>query len=131
MIRNRHTRSPDWTPEQDALLQKLEREGLTPEKIAARLKITVSSVQRRSHHLRGLPFRLHPRVGDVRGGARARLRAKREAAVIAAMHKAIRSGIPRNDAIARARKAGASLAPLRLTPFQLIELHNAAASRGP
>jgi hypothetical protein len=50
---NRHVRSPFWTPEQDALLQKLEAAGLPVDTIAKRLGATPTAVQRRSHHLRG------------------------------------------------------------------------------
>jgi hypothetical protein len=53
---NRHVKSPFWTPEQDALLQKLPAARLSIDKIAKRLGVTSTAVQHRSYHLR-LEFR--------------------------------------------------------------------------
>jgi transposase-like protein len=98
---NRHVRSPFWTPEQDALLQKLEAAGLPVDTIAKRLGATPTAVQRRSHHLRGLKHRSYTiRASDLES------RKQREKDAIAAMRAAIRRGIPRDTIIAQAVKAG-------------------------
>jgi hypothetical protein len=41
---NRHVKSPFWTPEQDALLQKLQGAGLPNDKIAKRLGVSPTAV---------------------------------------------------------------------------------------
>ena len=110
VITNRHTTSPFWTPERDARLQTLEREGFPPEKIAARFGVTRSSVMRRSYYLRGLVFRAEALRANPRLFRKERKRIDSEALV--AMRYAMRKGVPRNKAIARARKAGASLQSL-------------------
>jgi len=80
------------------------------EKIAARLGVTPSSVIRRSYYLRGLVFRAGDLRANLRQFRKERKRTDRQALV--AMRNAMRKGIPRNEAIARARKAGASLQSL-------------------
>jgi transposase-like protein len=98
---NRHVKSPFWTPEQDALLQNLQAGGVSIDKIAKRLGVTSTAVQRRSYHLRGLKFRSY---GLRASALESRKRCETEA--IAAMRSAIRQGIPRDTIIAQAVKVG-------------------------
>jgi hypothetical protein len=109
MAINRHVHSALWTQENDALLRKLEAAGASTIKIAARLGITSRSVQRRSHHLLGLPSPLQPYQEKLRRKS-TRLREQknlRSEAALKAMRAAIARGVPRNEAIMQAKKRGA------------------------
>lgn len=98
---NRHVKSPLWTPEQDALLRKLQAAGLSADTIAKRLGVAPTAVQRRSHHLRGLKHRSYTlRASDLES------RKQRQSEAIAGMRAAIRRGTPRDTIIAQAVKAG-------------------------
>jgi biotin operon repressor len=107
---NRHTTSPFWTPERDLLLKKLRRAALPADKIAAQLGVTRNSVVRRFYHLRGLTYSPAIRISSAEDRRR---RKELDAPLLAAMRKEIRKGVPRNVAIASARKAGASLKGIR------------------
>ena len=104
---NRRTTSPFWTPERDLLLEKLHRAGLSPHKIAAQFGVTRSAVMRRFYYLRGLVY------GPLIQSRSPENRRELDAPLLTAMRKEIRKGVPRNVAIARARKAGASLLGIR------------------
>ena len=106
---NRHVSSPFWTPHRDKRLKELSADGLSIGKIATRLGATQSAVIRRLYHLRGLP-QPDPMQERLRLAAAARREAKerRTQAALTAMRAAIARGVPRDIAIAQARKAGAS-----------------------
>jgi IS30 family transposase len=106
---NRHISSAFWTRERDKTLQNLETAGVSPEKIAVRLGVTPSAVYRRSYYLRRRvppPYRrgeeLRARAAQVREE-----KGRRDTAALSAMHKSISRGVPRNEAIMAAGKAGA------------------------
>jgi hypothetical protein len=106
---NRHVSSPFWTPERDRRLKHLSASGLSIGKIAARLGATQNAVIRRLYHLRGLPAPdpMHERL-RLAAAARREAKERRTEAALAAMRAAIARGVPRDIAIAQARKAGAS-----------------------
>jgi hypothetical protein len=106
---NRHVSSAFWTAERDRRLKELDADGLSPGRIAARLGATPSAVIRRLYLLRGLPIP-DPTLERLRMAATARRDEKERRTQVAldAMRAAIARGVPRDIAIAQARKAGAS-----------------------
>jgi hypothetical protein len=101
--------SPFWTAERDKRLKQQVAAGVSIGKIAARFGTTENAVIRRLHFLRGLP-QPDPAADRLRLAAAARREKKerRTQAAITAMRAAIARGVPRDIAIAQARKAGAS-----------------------
>ena len=103
-----------WTPVTDTRLQQLEAEGLSAAKIAAKLGTTRGSVISRSQRLRGLhrtfpSFLQQEREARARNAARQKERKRKMDAVLSKLRQEIARGIARNEAIIRARKAGATL----------------------
>jgi hypothetical protein len=99
-----------WTPDTDTRLQRLEAQGLSAAKIAAKLGVSRSSVIARSQRLRGLS-RTFPSYLREQEKARASIAARKRKmdAVLSKFHQEIARGVARNEAIAHARKAGATL----------------------
>jgi hypothetical protein len=99
-----------WTPDTDARLQRLEAQGLSAAKIAAKLGVSRNSVIARSQRLRGL-WRTFPSYLREQVKARARIAARKRKIepVLSALARQIARGVARNQAIIRARKAGATL----------------------
>jgi hypothetical protein len=101
--------SPFWTPERDKRLKQLVAAGVSIGKTAARFGTTDNAVIRRLYFLRGLP-QPDPAAERLRLAAAARRERKERQTqtALAAMRAAIARGVPRDLAIAQARKAGAS-----------------------
>ena len=99
-----------WTPDTDARLQRLEAQGLSAAKIAAKLGVSRNSVIARSQRLRGLS-RTFPSYLREQEKARASIAARKRKmdAVLSKLRQEIARGVARNEAIIRARKAGATL----------------------
>jgi hypothetical protein len=99
-----------WTPITDARLQQLEAQGLSAAKIADKLGTTRNSVIGRSQRLRGL-YRTFPSFLRQEREARARgaARKRKMDAVLSKFRQEITRGVARKEAIAHARKAGATL----------------------
>jgi hypothetical protein len=110
MIRMRYFAGSFWTPITDARLQQLEAQGLSAAKIADKLGTTRNSVIGRSQRLRGLS-RTFPSYIREREEARAKTAEyQREMeAVLSKIRQEIARGVTRKQAIAHARKAGATL----------------------
>jgi hypothetical protein len=89
-----------WTPDTDTRLQRLEAQGLSAAKIAAKLGVSRNSVIARSQRLRGLS-RTFPSYLREQEKARARIAARKRKMepVLAKLRQEI----------IRARKAGATL----------------------
>jgi hypothetical protein len=98
------------TPETDTRLQRLEHEGLSAAKIAERLGTTRNSVIGRSQRLRGLS-RTFPSYLREQEEARAKAAAyqRKMEGVLFKFRQEIARGVARKQAIANARKAGATL----------------------
>jgi GcrA cell cycle regulator len=114
MSRMRYFGGSFWTPVTDTRLQQLEAEGLSAAKIAAKLGTTRGSVISRSQRLRGLhrtfpSFLQQEREARARSAARQKERKRKMDAVLSKLRQEIARGIARNEAIIRARKAGATL----------------------
>jgi hypothetical protein len=99
-----------WTPDTDARLQWLEAQGLSAAKIAAKLGVSRNSVIARSQRLRGLS-RTFPSYLREQEKVRASIAARKRKmdAVLSKLRQEIARGGARNEAIIRARKAGATL----------------------
>jgi hypothetical protein len=103
-----------WTTERDERLRRLEAEGLSAAKIGAKLGTTRDAVLGRLHRLSGasLTYPAYLR-GAVKARARKVARLKKQErlndAALSKIRQEIARGIGRNRAIARARKAGATL----------------------
>ena len=99
-----------WTPVTDAQLQRLEAKGFSTAKISAKLGTTRNSVIGRSQRLRGI-YRTFPSYLREQEKARARIAARKRKMepVLAKLRQEIAHGVARNQAIIRARKAGATL----------------------
>jgi hypothetical protein len=99
-----------WTPVTDAQLQHLEAKGFSTAKIAAKLGTTRNSVIGRSQRLRGI-YRTFPSYLREQEETRARgaARKRKMDAVLSKFRQEIARGVARNEAIADARKAGATL----------------------
>jgi hypothetical protein len=103
-----------WTPTTDARLQQLEAEGLSAAKIAAKLGVSRNAVIGRSQRLRGL-YRTFPsflrqeRQARARSAARQEERKRQMDSVLLKLRQEIARAVARNEAIIRAREAGATL----------------------
>ena len=102
------------SPKRFRRLAQLEAEGLSAAKIAAKLGTTRGSVISRSQRLRGLhrtfpSFLQQEREARARSAARQKERKRKMDAVLSKLRQEIARGIARNEAIIRARKAGATL----------------------
>jgi hypothetical protein len=99
-----------WTPDTDARLQGLEAQGLSAAKIASKLGVSRNSVIARSQRLRGLS-RTFPSYLREQENARARIAARKRKMdiVLSKLRQDIARSVARNEAIIRARKAGATL----------------------
>jgi hypothetical protein len=94
----------------DARLRQLEAQGLSAAKIAAKLGVSRNSVIARSQRLRGLS-RTFPSYLREQEKVRAKIAAhKREMeSLLSKLRQEIARGVARKQAIAHARKAGATL----------------------
>jgi hypothetical protein len=99
-----------WTPDTDTRLQRLEAQGLSAAKIAGKLGVSRNSVIARSPRLRGL-YRTFPSYlrGQEEARGRSAARKRKMDAVLSKFRQEIARGVDRNEAIADARKAGATL----------------------
>jgi hypothetical protein len=103
-----------WTAERDERLRRLEAEGLSAAKIAAKLGTTRDAVLGRSHRLSGASL-TYPSYLRLANEARARKAARRKKqerlnhAALSKIRQETARGIGRDRAIVRARKAGATL----------------------
>jgi hypothetical protein len=103
-----------WTLERDERLRRLEAEGLSAAKIGEKLGTTRGAVLGRLHRLSGAALAYPSYVRQekearARAAARMKERKRVESAVIPRMQQEITRGVNRNRAIAKARKAGATL----------------------
>ena len=103
-----------WTPERDERLRRLEAEGLSAAKIGEKLGTTRGAVLGRLHRLSGvaLTYPSYTRQANetrARNAARMKERKRITDAAISKMRHEIARGVERNQAIAKARKAGATL----------------------
>jgi hypothetical protein len=103
-----------WTLERDERLRRLEAEGLSAAKIGEKLGTTRGAVLGRLHRLSGAALTYPSYVRQEkeareRAAARMKERKRVESAVIPRMQQEITRGVNRNRAIAKARKAGATL----------------------
>src|ERR1700730_4702116 len=89
-----------WTPDTDARLQRLEAQGLSAAKIAAKLGVSRNSVIARSQRLRGLSPTF-PSYLREQEKARASIAARKRKmdAVLTKLRQEIARGIARNEAI--------------------------------
>src|ERR1700730_15227195 len=103
-----------WTPDTDTRLQRLEGQGLSAAKIAAKLGTTRGSVISRSQRLRGI-YRTFPsflrqeREARARSAARQEERQRKTDAVLSKFRQNLARGLARHVAIIQAPKAGATL----------------------
>ena len=103
-----------WTPERDERLRYLEAEGFSAAKIAEKLGTSRGAVLGRLHRLSGAALTYasyirQKKKARARAAARMKERKRVESAVIPRMQQEIMRGVGRDRAIARARKAGATL----------------------
>jgi hypothetical protein len=103
-----------WTLERDERLRRLEAEGLSAAKIGEKLGTTRGAVLGRLHRLSGAALTYasyirQEKKARARAAARMKERKRVESAVIPRMQQEITRGLDRNRAIAKARKAGATL----------------------
>jgi hypothetical protein len=103
-----------WTPERDERLRRLEAEGLSAAKIGEKLGTTRGAVLARLHRLSGAALTYpsyirQEKEARARAAARMKERKRAESTVIPRMQQEIMRGVGRNRAIAKARKAGATL----------------------
>ena len=103
-----------WTLERDERLRRLEAEGLSAAKIGEKLGTTRSAVLGRLHRLNGAALTYSSYIRQekearARAAARMKERKRVESTVIPRMQQEITRGVDRNRAIAKARKAGATL----------------------
>ena len=97
-----------WSPARDQQLRDGEAAGLSAAQIARALGTTRSAVLGRSARLRGLVFKSQlERQANAKLESRKRVAA--ESRAIAAMATDIQNGMQRNEAMVRARVAGATL----------------------
>ena len=102
------------TLERDERLRRLEAEGLSAAKIGEKLGTTRSAVLGRLHRLSGAALTYpsyiqQEKEARARAAARMKERKRAESTVIPRMQQEIMRGVDRNRAIAKARKAGATL----------------------
>jgi hypothetical protein len=103
-----------WTLERDERLRRLQAEGLSAAKIAEKLGTSRGAVLGRLHRLSGATLTYpsyirQEKEARARAAARMKERKRAESTVIPRMQQEIARGIGRDRAIARARKAGATL----------------------
>ena len=103
-----------WTLERDERLRRLEAEGLSAAKIGEKLGTTRGAVLGRLHRLSGAALTYpsyirQEKEARARAAARMKERKRVESTVIPRMQQEITRGVGRDRAIARARKAGATL----------------------
>src|SRR5580692_4495214 len=103
-----------WTPERDERLRYLEAEGFSAAKIAEKLGTSRGAVLGRLHRLSGATLTYpsyirQEKEARARAAARTKERTRLESTVIPRLQQEITRGVDRNRAIARARKAGATL----------------------
>jgi len=103
-----------WTLERDERLRRLEAEGLSAAKIGEKLGTTRGAVLGRLHRLSGAALTYSSYIRQekearARAAARMKERKRVESTVIPRMQQEITRGVDRNRAIAKARKAGATL----------------------
>ena len=103
-----------WTLERDERLRRLEAEGLSAAKIGEKLGTTRGAVLGRLHRLSGvaLTYPSYTRQANetrARKAARMKERKRITDAAISKMRHEIARGVERNQAIAKARKTGATL----------------------
>jgi hypothetical protein len=103
-----------WTPERDERLRYLEAEGFSAAKIAERLGTSRGAVLGRLHRLSGATLTYpsyirQEKEARARAAARTKERTRVESTVISRLQQEIARGVGRDRAIARARKAGATL----------------------
>jgi hypothetical protein len=103
-----------WTLESDERLRRLEAEGLSAAKIGEKLGTTRGAVLGRLHRLSGAALTYpsyirQEKEARARAAARMKERKRAESTVIPRMQQEIMRGVDRNRAIAKARKAGATL----------------------
>jgi len=103
-----------WTPERDERLRRLEADGLSAAKIAQRLGTTRDAVLGRLHRLSGaaLGYPSYLREAEkarARNAARLKKRNRVNEAALSKLQREIARGMDRDQAIAKARKAGATL----------------------
>ena len=103
-----------WTPDRDEKLRRLEAEGLSAAKIGEKLGTTRGAVLGRLHRLSGAALTYpsyirQEKEARARAAARMKERKRAESTVIPRMQQEITRGVDRNRAIAKARKAGATL----------------------
>jgi hypothetical protein len=103
-----------WTLERDERLRRLEAGGLSAAKIGEKLGTTRSAVLGRLHRLSGAALTYSSYIRQekearARAAARMKERKRVESTVIPRMQQEITRGVDRNRAIAKARKAGATL----------------------
>ena len=103
-----------WTLERDERLRRLQAEGLSAAKIGEKLGTTRGAVLGRLHRLSGAALTYSSYIRQekearARAAARMKERKRVESTVIPRMQQEITRGVDRNRAIAKARKAGATL----------------------
>jgi hypothetical protein len=103
-----------WTLERDERLRRLEAEGLSAAKIGEKLGTTRGAVLGRLHRLSGAALTYpsyirQEKEARARAAARMKERKRAESTVIPRMQQEIARGVGRDRAIAKARKAGATL----------------------
>ena len=103
-----------WTLERDERLRRLQAEGLSAAKIGEKLGTTRGAVLGRLHRLSGAALTYpsyirQEKEARARAAARMKERKRAESTVIPRMQQEIMRGVGRNRAIAKARKAGATL----------------------
>ena len=103
-----------WTLERDERLRRLEAEGLSAAKIGEKLGTTRGAVLGRLHRLSGAALTYpsyirQEKEARARAAARMKERKRAESTVIPRMQQEIARGVERNQAIAKARKTGATL----------------------
>src|SRR5438309_10397467 len=103
-----------WTLERDERLRRLEAEGLSAAKIGEKLGTTRGAVLGRLHRLSGAALTYpsyirQEKEARARAAARMKERKRAESTVIPKMRQEIAHGVDSNRAIAKARKAGATL----------------------
>jgi predicted transcriptional regulator len=134
-IINRYVSSPFWTRERDALIRKQQTAGIPLQKVAAQLGVTPNSVIRRSYHLRGdvPPYQWSARELRKKSAKLRKEKERRQKKALVAMSSAIKSGVPRDAAIAQAAKKGAGIQALakhvgvtRQTIYRILVLQGAS-----
>jgi hypothetical protein len=103
-----------WTPERDERLRYLESEGFSAAKIAEKLGTSRGAVLGRLHRLSGATLTYpsyirQEKEARARAAVRTKERTRVESTVISRLQQEIARGVGRDRAIARARKAGATL----------------------